>query len=137
MKRSNTCQFGCATRLDIVCLSLADCTVIMVYRLNFFPSFLISPNQTENSDQLSEIQQFFKKKIRPVKSQDLLSKTKSKTLFPTTGNHGSNLSCPLRQSVCCRFLSHTRVREDTLLCRIYASIQCVSVCDGERRNHRD
>jgi len=80
----------------------------------------------------------FRNSVFPKKKSDHFVTFLSKTLSPTDGNHGSILSCPLRQSVVrCRFLSHTVWVRDKVNYVGYASIQCVSVRDGERRNHPD
>ena len=141
----STCQFGCVTRLNDVGLSLVvmpdvgPTTVFVVFRLNLSPLF---PHFTKldrkirhvflNSVIFSRISEHF------VNSHTFLSKKKSKTLFPTLGTMDLFLAESYAQSVvCCLFLSHTMWVRDKVHYVCYASIQCVSLWDGERRNHPD
>ena len=109
-------------RLDIVCLRLAlmpDCTVYVVYRLNFPPLF---PHFTKSDLTIRQVfwnSVIFFQKIRPICE-------KSRLFFRPLGTMDLFLAaCYAKSVVCCMSLSHTmRVRDKIHYVR-YASIQCV------------
>ena len=127
----STCLFGYVTRGDIVSVwqwwQTVQCLWLTDWIFFLFSSF--HQSRQKNSTSFTKFGNFSKKSDHLVKSPTFLSKTKGDTLFPTTGNHGSIFSCPLRHSVvCCMFLSHTMWVRDKIHYVGYASIQCVNIC---------
>ena len=142
----STCQFGCATRLDDVGLSLVvmpdvgPTTVFVVFRLNLSPLF---PHFTKLDRKIRHV--FLNSVIFPEYQTILWTviipfyvRKKVKPFFRPLGTMDLFLAESYAQSVmCCLFLSHTMWVRDKIHYVGYASIQCVSLWDGERRNHPD
>ena len=123
-------------RLDAVCLSLAvmpDRTVLIVYRLIFFLPLL--PHFTQSDSKILSVfrNSVIKKKKKSdnfVKSSTFLSKKKSKTFSPCSGNHGSIFMLPAtpnQSCVACLCLTRREWKIRFIMC---ASIQCEMEREG-------